>query len=211
MASIRGEISSFHKRNSRIFELPLKCLRWGINFARASSLNWYWYPLTGAGLPHLVSVGGEVGDRLLDGVLHLVPLLLVRIRHNLHSISSNWGQTPQSTTKCRLTNTENQFTSEKWIFQLNYVSHSVPGRRPVYNRNVLILRLRLFVLSSPCRAWPYPAGGWGRPSCCSPGRGRRRAGPRPLRRDGQWCSGAVRGGPTPNSVENSQTLGISDK
>jgi len=37
----------------------------------------------------LVGIGGEVGDGLLDGVLHLVPLLLLRVRYPLTQLDSS--------------------------------------------------------------------------------------------------------------------------
>jgi len=37
----------------------------------------------------LVGIGGEVGDGLLDGVLHLVPLLLLRVRYPLAQLDSS--------------------------------------------------------------------------------------------------------------------------
>ena len=37
---------------------------------------------------YLVGIGGEMGDGLLDGVLHLVPLLLLRVRDPLTQLDS---------------------------------------------------------------------------------------------------------------------------
>ena len=38
---------------------------------------------------YLVGIGGEVGDGLLDGVLHLVPLLLLCVRYPLTQLDSS--------------------------------------------------------------------------------------------------------------------------